>query len=106
MTGNKLNAPPSGAYGVMEAIVGEEAAKRGIQPANFQDVSWAGFKGYQGKPMITEVNEMIERTSRLTGASPEEVLRGFITGSMPMYGLLGATTAGMLARRGEDEGQL
>ena len=104
--GKPLNAPPDGAYGIMEAIVAEEAAKRGVQPANFQDVSWAGFKGYEGKPMITEINEMIERTSRLTGQTPEEVLRGFIRGNMPMYGLLGATTAGMVARSGDDEGQL
>ena len=104
--GKPLNAPPDGAYGIMEAIVAEEAAKRGVQPANFQDVSWAGFKDYEGKPMITEINEMIERTSRLTGQTPEEVLRGFIRGNMPMYGLLGATTAGMVARSGDDEGQL
>ena len=104
--GKPLNAPPDGAYGIMESIVGEEAAKRGVQPANFQDVSWAGFKNYEGKPMITEVNEMIERTARLTGKSPEEVLRGFMTGNMPMYGLVGATTAGMVARSGDDGEQL
>ena len=100
-----INAPPQGAYGVMEGIVADEAAKRGIQPANFQDVAWAGFKNYEGKPMITEVNEMIERTSRLTGKTPEEVLRGFIRGNMPMYGILGATTAGMLAG-GDDDGSM
>lgn len=100
-----INAPPQGAYGIMEGIVADEAAKRGIQPANFQDVAWAGFKNYEGKPMITEVNEMIERTSRLTGKSPEEVLRGFIRGNMPMYGLLGATTAGMLSG-GDDDGSM
>tara|TARA_R100000329_G_scaffold126669_1_gene105309 strand:- start:423 stop:1781 length:1359 start_codon:yes stop_codon:yes gene_type:complete len=104
--GPVLNAPPDGAYGIMEAIVGEEAAKRGVQPANFQDVSWAGFKDYEGKPMITEVNEMIERTARLTGKSPDEVLRGFITGNMPMYGLLGATTAGMIAGGNDEEADL
>lgn len=97
-----INAPPQGAYGIMEGIVADEAAKRGVEPANFQDVAWAGFKNYEGKPMISEVNEMIERTSRLTGKTPEEVLRGFIRGNMPMYGLLGATTAGMLAGDNND----
>lgn len=105
ITGGKFNAPPQGSYGIIEGIVADEAAKRGVQPANFQDVSWAGFKDYEGKPMIVEFNEMIERTSRLTGKSPEEVLKGFIRGNMPMYGILGATTAGMLAE-GDNDGNM
>ena len=46
-------------------------------------------KDYQGKPMMQEINEMIYRTSRITGESPEDVLRGFIRGNKPMYGITG-----------------
>ena len=54
------------------------AAKRGIKPANLQEVSWAGFKKSEGKPMIQWVNEMIERTVRVTGKSHDEVVEGFV----------------------------
>jgi len=95
MTGGKFNAPPQGTYGILEAIVGDEAAKRGLQAANMQDVSWAGFKGIEGKPMIQFVNEAIERTARLTGQTPDQVARGIPRGK-PLYdaggGLIAAGT--------------
>ena len=71
--------------------------KRGIKAANLQDVSWAGFKGSEGKPMIEWVNEMISRTSQVTGKTQKEVLEGFVKGNMPMYGAGGAAlTLGVL----------
>lgn len=93
-------APEPGTYGVYEAALNKLAAKEGVNPVNFQDVAWAGAKNYQGKPMMQEINEMIYRTSRITGESPEEVLRGFIRGNKPMYnvtglGALGAATEGV-----------
>jgi|DEB0MinimDraft_10_1074344.scaffolds.fasta_scaffold02242_6 hypothetical protein len=95
MTGGKFNAPPQGAYGILENIVADEAAKRGLQSANMQDVAWAGYKGIEGKPMIQFVNEAIERTARLTGRTPDEVARGIPRG-MPLYdaggGLIAAGT--------------
>jgi len=107
MTGGKLNAPPSNAYGIMENIVADEAAKRGINPANFQDVSWAGFKGIEGKPMIQFVNEAIERTARLTGQTQDEVAKGLARGK-PLYdaggGLIAAgTVLGMLGASQESQ---
>ena len=97
LTGGKFNAPPSLSYGVIESIVHDEAKKRGIKAANLQDVSWAGFKGSEGKPMIEWVNEMISRTSQVTGKTQKEVLEGFVKGNMPMYGAGGAAlTLGVL----------
>lgn len=93
-------APEPGTYGVYEAALNKLAAQEGVNPVNFQDVAWAGAKNYQGKPMMQEINEMIYRTSRITGESPEEVLKGFIRGNKPMYnitglGALGAATEGV-----------
>jgi len=51
-------------------------------------VSWAGFKNAPGKPMISFVNEAIERTSQLTGLSPEVVKDLYLKG-MPLYGATG-----------------
>jgi hypothetical protein len=80
-----INAPPQGGYGIMEGVLAEEADKLSIQPANMQEVSWAGFKGTEGKPMIQWVNELVERTSRLTDQDPEEVVRRMIRRETPIY---------------------
>lgn len=93
MTEGKFNAPPQGSYGVLEAIVGDVAKEVGVDPANFQDVSWAGYKQITGKPMIEFVNEAIERTSRLTGRSPEEVAKGIPRGT-PLYEAAGSAMTG------------
>jgi hypothetical protein len=76
-------------YGVNEEAVNILAKKRGVDPVNYQEVAWAGAKGYEGQPMMEEINQMIQRTSRMTGQSPEEVLKGFIRGNKPMYGMTG-----------------
>jgi hypothetical protein len=91
-------APPW--YGVQEDVVNELARKRGVTPVNYQEVAWAGGKNYEGKPMMQEINEMIQRTSRITGDDPEEVLKGFIHGNRPMYGI-GAGGLGMGAMEEE-----
>ena len=69
-----MTIPPGDSYGVAEKIVHDLAYERGIPAANFQDIGWAGLKGVQGKPMISHVNEAIERTSRITGKTPEEIM--------------------------------
>lgn len=87
--GKNVDSPPGDSYGVLERILGEEAANRGVMPANFQDVGWAGAKGIEGKPMIQFVNESIERTARVTGKTPEEVVRdSLINANSPLYSLL------------------
>ena len=83
------SAPPGDSYGVLEKILGDQAKKRGVKPANFQDQSWAGIKGIDGKPMIQFVNEAIERTARVTGKSPVDVVRdSLVTAKSPLYSLL------------------
>jgi hypothetical protein len=89
--------PPPGTYGLYERVLGEEAKRAGVPPANFQDVAWAGFKGEPGKPMISHVNDMIERTHRLTGMPRKEIVRrGLVRGETPLYGAGGATAAATL----------
>lgn len=91
--------PPAGTYGLYERTLAEEAAKAGVDPRFFQETAWGGFKRMKdptytsGKPMIEEVNDMIERTHRLTGMPRDEIFRrGFIEGKIPMYGLLGGVS--------------
>jgi hypothetical protein len=79
-------APPKGTYGVFENVVQDLAKQRGIPAGNFQDVTWAGLKGSTGKPMMQHVNEAIERTSRVTGKSPEDVVRdSLVKRTSPLY---------------------
>lgn len=83
----KLKAPPGDSYGVVEGVSNKAAGLEGVNPVNFQEVAWAGTKGQGGKPMIQHVNEAIERTSRVTGKTPEEVLRdSIIHARSPLYG--------------------
>jgi len=82
-------APEPGTYGVYEAQLNKLAKEAGVNPVNFQDVAWAGAKKYSGKPMMQEINEMLYRTGRITGEDPETILKGYIRGNKPMYGLTG-----------------
>ena len=91
-----LKAPAGDSYGVAEQVVNDLAAKYGVKPGNFQDVTWKGLKGVPGMPMIEHINQSIERTARITKQTPEEVLDAFIRKRAPMYsaapfGLLGLT---------------
>lgn len=113
----KLKAPEGDSYGVLEEILRQEAEKRGVDPMNFQDVAWLGAKRgkeiakggvakSQGMPMMEHINQMIHRTSQVTGVPQEEVLRGFIRGNMPMYSMGGAaigagTLADIMSRGGQ-----
>jgi len=102
-----LMVPPGDSYGVFEKVVHDLAAQEGVQPANFQDVAWKGLKGVPGKPMIQHVNEAIERTARVTGKKPEDVVRdSLVRGTHPLYGVAGAglgTAALIGALRGQEE---
>jgi len=76
-------------YGLYEQPVHDLAAKYGVAPANFQDVAWAGLKtgktpNFKPHPMISVVNEAVERTSRVLGISPDEALQHILSGG-PVY---------------------
>lgn len=78
----------TGGYSASESVIASLAKKNKTTPMNFQEVAWAGGKGYEGKPMIQEVNEAIERTSRITGKSPRQVLiDSIIKRTSPLYGV-------------------
>lgn len=87
----KMTMPPKGSYGIYEKALGDLAAKYKLDPANFQDVAWAGGKlaktpKFEPKPMIQIVNEAIERTARVTGQDPEEVVyEALVKAKRPMY---------------------
>jgi hypothetical protein len=102
-----LLAPPGNSYGVMEGVIHDLAKQEGVMPANFQDVAWKGLKGVPGKPMIQHVNEAIERTSRVTGKTPQDVVRdSLVRGTHPLYGVGGAgLLGGGLLGYGQDDSQ-
>lgn len=105
-----LMVPPGDSYGVFEKVVHDLAKQEGVMPANFQDVAWKGLKGVPGKPMIQHVNEAIERTARVTGKTPEEVVRdSLVRRTNPLYGGVGVGIgAGALAAalRGQEDEEL
>jgi hypothetical protein len=106
----KLKNPQGDSYGAYEEVVIKLAKRYGVSPREFQEVAWAGAKQakegkrYGGsKPMIQEVNEAIERTSRITGLSPQDVLeKGIIDSKIPIFSLPGAPAMGLLTPKNEN----
>tara|TARA_Y100000588_G_scaffold374890_2_gene450605 strand:- start:10111 stop:14364 length:4254 start_codon:yes stop_codon:yes gene_type:complete len=96
----RKNAPEKPAYGIIEDVVAEVARALDMSPREFQGITWGGLKGTEGKPMISHVNEAIERTSRITGRSPAEVMRALIRRE-PLYGMMGLLGAGAMANERE-----
>jgi hypothetical protein len=87
-----LDRPPPGQYGLWQEPVYRLADKKGVDPRDIQDVAWGGFKNiktkgkYTGQPMISTVNESIERTARITGLSPKDVVElGIVKSQIPMF---------------------
>ncbi len=95
-----MKAPAAGSYGVAENVVQQLASQLGVPGANAQDVMWAGLKNVPGKPMIQHVNESIERTARITGQTPEEVLNAMVLNRAPMYS---AAPIGLMGLMGYDQ---
>jgi len=90
---NMANNARKTAFGLLEAPLHAEAAAAGVRPGAYQDVAWAGFKNpagkpnVPGKPMISHINDAIERTHRLTGMPKDEIVRrGIIRNEIPVYG--------------------
>lgn len=89
----KLQMPPSGSYGIYEGALAKLAKQLGVAPAEAQDVMWAGIKlpkskpgTYTPRPMIDIINDAIERTARLTGTSPDEVVeQGIVKAQRPVF---------------------
>lgn len=102
----KMSVPPEGTYGHYEGALADLAkqTKGAKSPRHFQEVAWAGAKdmgtkgGYRASPMISHINQSIERTSRLTGLSPDEVVaQNLVDVKGPMFkkgGRVGYTPGG------------
>jgi hypothetical protein len=117
-TGVPMKAPNY--YGIPERVIEDMASEMGIPAAEAQDAMWAGLKAKKaaqklakdkgisldeameqvsphGKPMIQHVNEMLYRTSKVTGETMDEVLNRFINAKGAMYAIpAGAIGAGLL----------
>jgi hypothetical protein len=95
-----LMAPPKNSYFAVEGMINDMGGSR------VQDRGWHGFKALKeeaegkvpqsGKPMIEHINESIERTSRLTGIPPAEVVRRWLRRDMPAYGITGLLGGGLV----------
>jgi hypothetical protein len=104
-------------YRPHEQLVQQVAAQLGIDPRQLQEVAWSGYKktegggsgskGKRAKPMIEIVNEAIERTSKITGVPPAEVVRqGIVLSRMPLFNAAGiAVPVGVLLAGGSDEAE-
>jgi hypothetical protein len=103
ITGTKQAAPKGDSYFAFEEMLSPPGAAAADRGSRLQDRAWLGHKlrgdlekGVPreklepGKPMIEWINESIHRTSKLTGLTPEEVVRGWARRSTPAFGVAGA----------------
>jgi hypothetical protein len=103
-------------YGPYERSISGLAAKHRLPGGSeYQDVTWAGLKRnaekargkaklYDPQPMIQIVNDSIERTARLTGMTPEQVVvNNLILKKGPMYGISGLVAAEAMRRAVQGE---
>lgn len=90
--GYGIAVPTPNTYGLAEKPVHRLADKYNTDPRNVQEVIWHGGTGKTGKPMIQFINEAIERTSKITGLTPKEVVNGMVKGSIPIFGLTAAAS--------------
>jgi hypothetical protein len=85
----RFRSPPY--YGLASEVMGEAQKKaRAADATEFGDAAWAalGRIGHNSGdiPLISEINESIERTHRLTGMPREEIVRrGVVRKEIPLY---------------------
>lgn len=120
-----LQMPKPGSYGLAAAVPKGMAEAAGVAPAEYQGIGWAGLK-YQNElaawvakgkdpadfqfdyagPMISHVNNAIERTHRLTGMPRRQIVeQGLIGRKIPLYTGIGALGAGAAAQYGQQPQQ-
>lgn len=86
----KLDNPAKG-YGHYSEVMGKLAEEYGVSPQEFQAIAWMGSKATKEKsyvphPMISTVNDAIERTRRVSGLDPKEIVRrGIVRSEIPIY---------------------
>jgi hypothetical protein len=82
------SAPPQGTYGHYKGALTDQAAAHGVSPVYYGDMVYAGAqKTHWIKPLISYINEMIERTHRVTGMARDEIVRrGLVRAEIPMFG--------------------
>jgi hypothetical protein len=98
------SAPPRGTYGTYKSALVDRADAHGVDPTYYGDMVYAGAgKSHRIKPMIVYFNEMIERTHRMTGMARDQVLRGFIRGEIPIFGIGGILAAKQLSADDDED---
>lgn len=98
--GRPVDAPPKEGYGFLERLQQEEAAKLGMTPAQYQASAWIGGAEQTGvrssqSPFLDTFTARVVLTAKKLGLKPEEVLRRFLRGEIPLWSFGGAATAGM-----------
>jgi len=92
-------SPSQTEYRYLEDFQAEIADKLGLTPAQFQASLWvAGDTGVANpRPFMEIFDQVVERTAVKDKKSKEEVLKDFITGDAPLYGL-GTLMSGLMVQ--------
>jgi hypothetical protein len=104
--GQPVDAPPRQGYGFLEGLQQEEAPRQGMTPAQYQSSAWIGGAEQTGvrsrqSPFLDMIEARILLTAKKLDLKPEEVLRRFIRGEIPLWSFGGAAAAGITNDAGE-----
>jgi len=89
LIGLPRDAPSKTEYGFLEAMQQREAERLGMTPAQYQASAWIGGGEQTGlrsaaDPFLRVFEQRVRLTAEKTGVPPEQVLRRFIRGEMPL----------------------
>jgi hypothetical protein len=89
LIGLPRDAPSKTEYGFLEAMQQREAERLGMTPAQYQASAWIGGGAETGlrstaDPFLRVFEQRVRLTADKTGVPPEQVLRRFIRGEMPL----------------------
>jgi hypothetical protein len=87
--GRPVDVPEPSAYGFLERLQQEEAAKMGMTPAQYQASAWVGGGEQTGlkstaDPFLKVLEDRVRLTAGKRGVTPQQALIDFVKGNLPL----------------------
>lgn len=100
-------APAKNEYAALEDMYQGIADRKGLTPAQTQASAWVGGGAETGlmssaDPFLKTFEDRVQLTAERTGLRPEDVLRRFIRGELPLHKKGGYVDCGPSAKAGHD----
>jgi len=94
--GIEQGSPQKLVYAYPEKVLKDIAEKKGLTTGQTQAAGWVDFMGGESRPLLILFEEAIKRTATKHGKTPDQILKDWINGKVPLASVLpmGATQLG------------